>query len=1530
MKILDTAITEIVKGNSARYYSKYIVDKKEYTNTLNKFNFQNIINPNNEITIGNTCASSVTFSIYMPQVSLENKEITIYEGVKVSNEIKYIKLGTFTVSKQTSNGEYTSYEAYDKMYKADMPYSSDLVFPSTDKAILTEICGKLGISLATDIVTAHTVSDKPQGYTMREIIGYMAMLQGCNAVINADGNLELRWYKDSGYVLDGHKYYQQGVTFTTSKDFIIQKLTCNNTKSGDKETSTITSGSGATGLSFANPFMTQAVLDEVYKKIGGFQFRPLTVKFVGDWRLEPGDIITVNKSGVNYKVPVMQITHECDGGLMDTVASIGQSESSNNTASSGPITKAMQRYYAELVTINKALINKLDVETAKITYATITNFNAVKGDVDYLKVNNLTVDKANLLYASIKRMEVVEGQIRNLNVDDLKAQVANINTLMFGSASGGSLTTEFSNSIVANIGDAQIKSAMIESIAADKITSGKIYTNLVEILSESGNLDIADNTIQIKDDNKVTRVQIGKDATNDYNIYVWDKSGNLMFDALGLTENGVKREIIRNDMIKEDANINASKLDIESLFNVINEDGSHTLKSSKIYVDANKQTLDVAFKNMTTNVTNLQNTVTTQGTQLTAVQGQISSKVWKQDITTAVNDIQIGGTNLIRNSNFFQKDAYWAYDTGTGTIISDNSVIGNVLVFKPTGAYLRVLANTRNVWVANEIYTVSFYAKASVANTTITPSRSMADSASAVTLTTTWKRYTGTIRSTATSDSGTLSFRVNNINATYYIAAVKLEKGNKATDWSPAPEDVDSSISAVDNKVTTISNQYTSLNQSLTSLTATVNSNTTAISKKADGSTVTALQANMTALTADLSGFKTTVSKTYTSKTEFNNLQIGGRNLAESTNQGTTGWIWSMQAGGYTRSEIVENNIRTCKLLRNSTAQSGWSVIEYTRIGRSKYEPNTVYTVSFDVKSNVNTMMNIDLLQDNGTDNLIGSSTAVNRQIKANQWNKLIWIIKTVTTLPSSTGQLLYLTAMNSGTGVWYQFKNLKIEKGNKATDWSPAPEDVDEKFTDYSTTTQMNNAITQAVTAESNSIKLEVSNTYATKDSLNNYSTTTQMNAAISTAISKESSAIKLEVAGAYATKDSLKNYATTASLSAYIKKDPKSGELKSAIEAIADTINITARGGLNLSGNRFTLNSTNTSITADGTITCKNFVGNGGTIGGWNINSTSIYSDYKYDPSVGYGLYRVSLDKSTGSDSKVMSVRATVKDNVFNYPFYVRSDGYLYTIKGQISGFQFDSNKMSNTVSIYLLPDKDVLHTLRNAIVNNTTSQLALSQYDLNGSGKVDLTDFVVAKNYVLGTQTETDFSKWKYAKKSDITYKLNPSDIKNALSISGTDIWGKTRQTTLGIGTLYSNEISCDNLIVKDPVDYSTFNTFLNTINVKETSTSIDLENFVRNYTIKGNGMLVVNISIWTDVKDDYGTTTAKIYIDGNCVMNNRNRLANSHPSELAGGATFVWWFNDNATHRIKLEAGSTKEGTKTYTQSIQALFGLQIST
>ena len=914
MKILDTAMTEIVRGNSARYYSKYVVDGKEHTETLNNFKFQNIINPNNEITIGNTCASSVTFSIYMPAISLENKEIAIFEGVKVGKEINYIKLGIFTVTKQTSDGEYTSYEAYDRMYKADMPYFSDMTFPSTDKDILNEICGKLGISLATNIVTTHTINDKPQGYTYREIIGYIAMLQGCNAVINSDGNLELRWYKDSGYVLDGHKYYQQGVTFTTSKDFIIQKLTCNNTKSGSTEQSQITSGDGATGLSFANPFMTQAILDEVYKKIGGFTFRPLTVKFVGDYRLEVGDIITVNKGGVDYKVPIMQITHECDGGLIDTVTSIGQSDTENTSVASGPITKQMERYYADLILVNKALINKLSVDEADIRYASIETLKAVNADIDNLKTNKLDATYADIINANVESLKAVNADIANLKVDYekvgiLDASVADIKTLIFGSATGTTITTDFSNSVIAVLGEAQIKSAMIDSLDASKITALDINTTNVLVHSEDGKSQWKDNTIQISDSNRV-RVQIGKDANSDYNMYIWDKSGNLMFDAIGLTDKGIQRQVIRDDMVKDNADIAASKLNIESLFNVINNDGSHTLNSTKIYVDSEQQTLDSVFKSIQTTVGG---NSTLWGSAIKQSKDFIDQKLWWTDI---------------RNGESIESK----FNTVTSTLDSFGVQIGDV--YK----------------------------------------------------------------------------QLNDDFKVYQVTYEPTKDNYPANEWSVP-------IYPSDDRYPSDSTwEYT--------------------------------------------------------EAEYDNY-VGIIAYWEAQNRA---WRWIKKIDG----------------------THGWKEISSTEIA--------------------------------------------------------------------------YLLNQNAA---------LKVNLNTISSELSKTQIDIRDN---YSTTVQVNNAITQAITKESNSIKLEVSNNYATKKSLESY-----------------------------ATNESLKSYATSASLDLYIKKDPTSGELKSAIEAIADDITLNASGAINISGNKsvningnlFTLTSTNTTISADGRATFR-----AGTIGNWSIEQNKLSS--------------------------------------------------------------------------------------------------------------------------------------------------------------------------------------------------------------------------------------------------------------------------------------------------------------------------------
>lgn len=185
-----------------------------------------------------------------------------------------------------------------------------------------------------------------------------------------------------------------------------------------------------------------------------------------------------------------------------------------------------------------------------------------------------------------------------------------------------------------------------------------------------------------------------------------------------------------------------------------------------------------------------------------------------------------------------------------------------------------------------------------------------------------------------------------------------------------------------------------------------------------------------------------TTSTAYNVGSTPEGIVVGGRNLATNTNKGTTGWSWSMQTGGYSKESVSETGVNTCKLTRDSVKQSGWSVIEFSYIGRTKWEADTNYTVSVDVKASVSTSMDPSFRHSDSSNMLIQSCKAVNNKTVANVWTKLVWVVKSAATLPRGTSQNTYFTGMNSGTGVSYQFKNLKIEKGNMATDWTPAPED--------------------------------------------------------------------------------------------------------------------------------------------------------------------------------------------------------------------------------------------------------------------------------------------------------------------------------------------------------------------------------------------------------------------------------------------------------------------------------------------------------
>lgn len=985
---ISDEMKKMLEADARTFLMKLQSDTFEITSGFRKIVYQGG-SSGEGLAIGTTVSASVEITMEKTEHLLTGKEFSFYLGMNVEEKEEYIPLGIFKAQKPTATDWDITVKAYDRMYDAEKTYTSSLHYPTDTQKVMQEIEKLLGIRFVTKITPIQLKktgdSDVPfAGYTIREAIGYVAGLYGKFAIFNRAGQLEFRWY-ERGMEIPLKKMFSFE---RNEQDYEVQKVV----GSSDSNTS-YTAGSGNHGISYSNPFLTQEIVNQIYSSKHGFSYRGGTVTFLGDCRIDPWDMLQCSDlQGNIYKIPAMQITHEIDGGLTTTITAEAEEEDVEDSFS-GPTTKAMERTFAELLLVNKLVATKasieylesnyiktseLDAVKANIETAVITNLKGKFATIEYIKANYATIGNLSAANAKIDTLEATALTASSAEIVALKTGIADINTLMFGSASGGSLSTEFSNSVVSMIGDAQIKSAMIESIDASKITALDINTTNVKVHSEDGKSQWKDNTIQIKDGKKVVRVQIGKDASGDYNIYIWDKNGKLMFDPLyGVQEDGIKKAIIRNDMISDAANISGKKIDIASLITTINEDGSSTLKASKIYVDTDKQTLDVSFKTITTKTdtavtaankaeqnagtalstansadtkaqsvlnranagefkgdkgdkgdtgatgkgvlsitpqyylstsntaqsggswsatrptwvtgryywtrdkmdwsdgsttysapqlaTDLNNlysslktvteTVTTQGTNISTIQGQISSKVWQQDITTAVTSLQIGGRNL-----WIEKNLINAYESnGNATSSTSQHKMMSTYTDLNGAKYVTVqLWNPNSINNNGNSNRIAFYDSNKTWISSInTPKPNGTNYVSGIITVPTNAKYMkiGMITGSSQHESS---------------IKIKVELGNKATDWTPAPEDVDSSISALEGTTKTLSTQYTSLNQTLSSLTATVNSNTTKINSKADGSTVTALQANMTSLTADLSGFKTTVSSTYSTKTELN------------------------------------------------------------------------------------------------------------------------------------------------------------------------------------------------------------------------------------------------------------------------------------------------------------------------------------------------------------------------------------------------------------------------------------------------------------------------------------------------------------------------------------------------------------------------------------------------------------------------------------------------------------------------------------
>lgn len=378
-----------------------------------------------------------------------------------------------------------------------------------------------------------------------------------------------------------------------------------------------------------------------------------TVEYNGEMyvKLDGSDLLTPVETTSDMqpgeRVTVMIKNHGA------TVTGNITSPSANEGTVNKKVTEAVEGIEGKVITEVEILIadrvstEQLDAELARIDTliagkATIEELEAIDAKIENLEVGNLEAVNAEIENLKANKADITELNAITANIEILDAEVADIQTLVNGNLTSDNILSFHITADKVTMDDAFISDAMIANVSAGKITAGTINTSLVSVQSEDGGLIINGSTQQFKDADGKVRIQIGRDSTGDFTfaLYGADGQGQLI-NQNGITASAIGDGLIVNDMVADNAAISGGKLDISSVITEINSDNSTTIKSSKIYLNEQGQSLEVAFNSLKTQVDVIEG-VTIDG-DLSSIIEQVNSntteiQVCKGSINTLVSE----------------------------------------------------------------------------------------------------------------------------------------------------------------------------------------------------------------------------------------------------------------------------------------------------------------------------------------------------------------------------------------------------------------------------------------------------------------------------------------------------------------------------------------------------------------------------------------------------------------------------------------------------------------------------------------------------------------------------------------------------------------------------------------------------------------------------------------------------------------------------------------------------------------------------
>ena len=468
--------------------------------------------------------------------------------------------------------------------------------------------------------------------------------------------------------------------------------------------------------------------------------------------------------------------------------------------SSGSITSSHIK--AEQILADHIMSNQITTNHLVAESITSDHIQANSIDTKHLKANTITSDHI---------------QSNTINSNHISA-----NTITSGHIQSGAITA--GSGIIA---DGAIGNAQISKLDAGKIEAGTIDTSKVTIQGSNGHLRLKGNRMQVFQgvgNQAKERVSVG-DVNGDGTVYGLRVRGadgqTILLDENGVTSEGITNGSITNDKINEDANIDGAKLNINSVINKINTDGTEVIQGTKVEVDGtnlgvklseitNKQTSDgekitqaqaqiTANQNAiklkvdeqvyTTDKQDMTSKLEKNTSEISAMKGQIALKVEQTDIDRTIEEIEVGAVNYALgtiNAKTFTLNGtdnqnitcYSVLDNTSNqdVVVSFDYEFKDLVILDKGDMYFQAISTT-------EDDTKQYIPKVECFKNLLVDGNSSGSIS--------FKAKFPTFKAGTTLN---FRFRSNYLQGTFVISNVQVELGNKKTNWKANPADIETKV----------------------------------------------------------------------------------------------------------------------------------------------------------------------------------------------------------------------------------------------------------------------------------------------------------------------------------------------------------------------------------------------------------------------------------------------------------------------------------------------------------------------------------------------------------------------------------------------------------------------------------------------------------------------------------------------------------------------------------------------------------------